>query len=88
MSYVTEQSVLNSQFNTEIMRCLPHVLMRPTLIQDGDAWLAIYGDLPTGVVGTGSTPQDAMYDFDQAWSRKAVAPPGYGLTRNADRGVK
>lgn len=74
MSYVSEQSVLNAQFNTEIMRCLPHVLMRPTLIQDGNAWLAIYGDLPTGVVGTGETPAAAMADFDEAWNKKAVVP--------------
>lgn len=79
MSYVSEQGVLNAQMNTEIIRCLPHVLMRPTLVQDGNAWLAIYGDLPTGVVGTGKTPAEAMADFDQAWTRPAVAPPGYGI---------
>lgn len=78
MSYVSDQGVLNAQFNTEIIRCLPHVLMRPTLVQDGNAWLAIYGDLPTGVVGTGSTPAEAMADFDAAWTRPAVSPPGYG----------
>lgn len=75
MSYVSEQGVLNSQFNTEIIRCLPHVLMRPTLIQDGNAWLAIYGDLPTGVEGTGDTPANAMADFDEAWNRPAVTSP-------------
>jgi hypothetical protein len=74
MSYVSEQGVLNAQYNTEIMRCLPHVLMRPTLIQDGNAWLAIYGDLPTGVVGCGSTPAAAMDDFDRSWNKPAVAP--------------
>jgi len=52
----------------------PAVLFRPNLSQDGDAWLAIYGDLPTGVVGTGSTPAEAMADFDSAWHRKAVTP--------------
>jgi hypothetical protein len=82
MSYVSEQGVLNAQFNTEIIRCLPHVLMRPTLIQDGNAWLAIYGDLPTGVVGTGSTPAEAMADFDAAWTKPAVAPPDYGFARS------
>lgn len=78
MSYATEQGVLNAQVNTEIVRCLPHVLMRPALVQDGNAWLAIYGDLPSGVVGTGATPAEAMADFDAAWTRPAVAPPGYG----------
>ncbi len=71
MTYATEQGVLNAQYNTEIMRQLPHVLMRPSLTQDGNAWLAIYGDLPTGVVGTGETPAAAMHDFDNAWNRVA-----------------
>lgn len=74
MSYASEQGVLNAQYNTEIMRQLPHVLMRPALIQDGNAWLAIYGDLPTGVVGAGSTPAEAMADFDAAWNRTARTP--------------
>ncbi len=74
MSYVSEQGVLNAQFNTEIMRCLPHVLMRPKLVQDGDAWLAIYGDFETGVVGTGKTPAAAMDAFDLAWNKEAVVP--------------
>ncbi|MQB37638.1 hypothetical protein DXT97_12630 [Agrobacterium tumefaciens] len=74
MSYASEQGVLNAQYNTEIIRQLPHVLMRPTLIQDGNAWLAIYGDLPTGVVGAGSTPAEAMADFDEAWTRPSRTP--------------
>lgn len=51
----------------------PSVLYRPTLIQDGNAWLAIYGDLPTGVVGTGKTPGEAMAAFDAAWHLAPVA---------------
>lgn len=53
----------------------PSVLYRPELLQDGNAWLAMYGDLPTGCVGAGDTPEAAMADFDAAWHRKAVAPP-------------
>lgn len=52
----------------------PCVLFKPDLSQDGNAWLAIYGDLPTGVVGAGETPAEAMADFDKAWHRKAVTP--------------
>lgn len=74
MGYASEEGVLNAQYNTEILRQLPHVLMRPALIQDGNAWLAIYGDLPTGVVGAGSTPAEAMADFDAAWMRPAKTP--------------
>ena len=50
---------------------LPSVLYRPTLMKDGDKWLAIYGDLPTGCVGSGDTPEAAMDDFNLAW-RKSV----------------
>ena len=45
----------------------PSVLFRPTVEQDGNAWLAIYGALPSGVVGTGSTPAEATANFDVAW---------------------
>lgn len=45
----------------------PSTIYRPELSQDGDAWLAIYGDLPTGVVGAGKTPAEAMLAFDKAW---------------------
>lgn len=46
----------------------PSTIYRPTLSMDGDAWLAIYGDLPTGVVGSGKTPAEAMLAFDKAWN--------------------
>lgn len=38
MSYVTEDGVLNAQMNTELMRQLPHVLMRPAVFPDGNKW--------------------------------------------------
>ncbi len=47
----------------------PSTIYRPALMQDGNGWLAIYGDLPTGVVGTGHSPAEAMLDFDRAWFR-------------------
>lgn len=49
----------------------PSVLFRPKLVQDGNAWIAMYGDLPTGCVGTGASPQEAMAAFDKAWLAKA-----------------
>ena len=49
----------------------PSVLYRPDLIKDGNAWLAIYGDLPTGCVGSGCSPYEAMADFDKQWLRSA-----------------
>lgn len=49
----------------------PSAVFKPTLTQDGNAWLAVLGDLPTGVVGCGDSPAMAMADFDSAWYRKA-----------------
>jgi hypothetical protein len=57
----------------------PSVLFRPELTQDGNAWLAIYGDLPTGCVGVGDTPAAAMADFDKVWYRPAVVAPSLPL---------
>ncbi len=54
---------------SEYMR--PSAVYRPTIIQDGNAWLAILGDLPTGVVGCGDTPAAAMADFDAEFQKKA-----------------
>lgn len=62
------QDAIKSEFLTvayEMQR--PCVLFKPVLSKEGDAWLAIYGDLPTGVVGVGKTPAEAMADFDRAW---------------------
>ena len=50
----------------------PAAIYRPALSQDGNAWLAIYGDLPTGVVGTGSSPGEAMQDFNKVWFKSAA----------------
>jgi len=58
----------------------PSAVFKPTLTQDGNAWLAVYGDLPTGVVGCGNSPSDAMYDFDRAWNASATL-------RNGEQGV-
>lgn len=60
-----EQKMQNYEYNC--LRCAPHVIYKPEIVQDGNAWLCIYGDLPTGVVGCGSTPAEACSDFDKAW---------------------
>lgn len=75
MSYASEQSVLNTQWNAaelacqaEIARAAPHVLMRPRIFPDGDMWCALYGDnLQEGVAGFGVTPATACKAFDDAW---------------------
>lgn len=46
----------------------PHVLMRPTVRPDGNAWCALYGDnLQEGVSGFGDTPAEACAAFDKNW---------------------
>ena len=75
MSYVTEQGVLNGQWNAaemafqaEVLRASPHVLMRPAIYPDGNQWCALYGeDLVMGVAGFGDTPEQACADFDNNW---------------------
>lgn len=48
----------------------PSRLWQPKLFQDGNAWIALYGeDIASGVVGTGDSPEAAMLDFDAAWVR-------------------
>ena len=71
MSYATEQSVLNCQWNAAQSLQLPSVLYKPRLVADGDMWCAIYGDdLATGFAAFGKTPSEAMYEFDQGWGQR------------------
>lgn len=49
----------------------PSVKFKPHLSQDGDMWIALYGDnLQTGVVGIGESPSEAMYHFDIEWNKR------------------
>ena len=41
----------------------PSTLFRPGLTKTSDGWSASYGDL----VGKGSTPKDAVYDFNRKY---------------------
>ena len=83
MSYATEQSVLNGQWNVaeaalqaEIARAAPHVLMRPRVYPDGNAWCALYGEnLQDGVAGFGATPAEACAEFDKNWRTQTIDQP-------------
>ena len=70
--YADQVKVSFQEAASEMTR--PSVLFKPVLSQDGNTWIAVFGDMPTGVVGVGDTPAAAMYDFDAAWFRKAVVP--------------
>ena len=59
----------------------PSVIWKPKLSIDGDQWCALFGDdLQSGVAGFGSSPQEAMWDFDKAWSRK-LTPSNAAMRR-------
>ena len=48
-------------------------MLKPTINQDGDAWICLYDDdLATGVVGCGDTPYEAIIDWNKAWHKKAT----------------
>ena len=87
MSYATDQSVLNAQWNaaaeagiTSQAQRSPSVLFRPRIYIDGDKWCALYGDnLQDGVAGFGSTPEAAMADFDANWSAPLNMPKSQAL---------
>lgn len=49
----------------------PSVLYRPALSVDGNRYCALYGkDLVVGISGFGDSPEEAMKNFDAAWSEK------------------
>lgn len=46
----------------------PSFLYRPRLFIDGNQWCALYGEnIQDGVAGFGSSPKEAMLDFDKEW---------------------
>lgn len=74
ISHVTQ--VVAQEFvaaGSEMQR--PSVLFKPTITQDGNAWIAILGpDLAVGVVGVGDTPAKAMLDFDRVFYGREKPP--------------
>lgn len=54
----------------------PHVLMRPRVYPDGNAWCALYGDnIQDGVCGFGDTPEAACEAFDREWWHGPAGTP-------------
>jgi len=44
----------------------PHVLLKPTLSQDGNMWCVLLGEnLQEGLAGFGDTPEHACIDFNR-----------------------
>jgi hypothetical protein len=82
VSFATEQSVLNNQWNAAQCQQLPSVLYRPSLSADGTKWCALYGDdLASGVAGFGDTPAEAMAAFDAAWTSERTPAASLALKK-------
>lgn len=62
-----EQKMQNYVYQCE--RIAPHVIHNTNIVQDGNQWCCILGDLPTGVVGFGNTPKEACQEFDRVWEQ-------------------
>lgn len=72
MSAIQQEFTASAQ---EMQR--PSVLFKPTIMQDGNAFIALLGeDLATGIVGCGDTPDQAMRDFDAVWYRRTPTSEG------------
>lgn len=49
----------------------PAYQLKPKLFQDGNAWIALYGDnIQEGVCGVGKSPYEAFANFDNNWLKK------------------
>lgn len=60
----------------------PSVLYRPSIYIDGVLWCALYGDdLQSGVAGFGSSPAEAMSDFDRNWYTNLKGIKGGDMNR-------
>lgn len=60
-----------------IAHTTPHAVMRPRIYIDGDRWCALYGDnIQDGVAGFGTSPAEAMADFDERWGRSLEVDHG------------
>lgn len=66
--------MLAYQSQKAIEEAAPFVVYGATLMQDGDHFCAILGDLPTGVCGFGKTPKLAVDAFNAAWWTEAKTP--------------
>jgi hypothetical protein len=65
---VTSRSIAEDFSDLMREQARPSVLYRPVLTLDGNAWCVLYGpDLQIGVAGFGTSPAEAMTEFDKAW---------------------
>jgi hypothetical protein len=64
--YENDAADLRLDTAKEMMR--PFMLLKPSVLKDGNKWCALYGDnLQDGVAGFGDTPEQAAIQFDIEW---------------------
>ena len=72
MTFQISQAFCNAAQNGDYAHNAPHVVCKPTLSKDGNAWCALLGDnLQVGVSGFGDTPMQALWAFDTAMNRNS-----------------
>lgn len=63
-----DQALLGSAIEQQEMAIVAS--LKPRIFIDGNSWCVLYGEnVQDGVVGFGSTPRLAVYDFNKAWDR-------------------
>jgi hypothetical protein len=69
-AHLVQVALQQMAWSIEAAVTAPHVLMRPRIFPDGNAWCALLGaDLMVGVVGFGASPAAACEAFDTAWQK-------------------
>lgn len=85
-AHLVQEAIRQSAWAVEAAMTAPHVLMRPTVVRDGDKWCALYGlNVAEGVAGFGDTPAEACADFDRAWREERATRPSTAEEKGAQR---
>ncbi len=75
LEYEAAEELLNK--NTIESRWALARMVGAEIVQEGNQWCVIYGDLPTGVAGFGDTINEAVENFNKEFSKPAkVWRPG------------
>ena len=68
---IIKQEFCNAAFDMQ----RPSVLFRPRIFIDEGHWCALYGEnIQDGVAAFGTSPNEAMNNFDEAWRDRLPMP--------------
>ena len=86
MGYIDEHGCLQTQILREQLR--PSTIYKPKLYMDGNWWCALYGEnIQRGVSAFGETPEEAMKNFDIAWTKHISKPTSKSTTSEIEKPV-